>query len=193
MATSTLDSIVFGRTGRPALGSQVPAGSMVAAGRRSGSALRAMTDRPRTAVVANRAPAATTTGAPRPGQVRLPDGFGYAMVDALVNQVPVGFYALPKRDERTGNDVTFFEVSAFRGGHRIQMLSGAPGAYQQHPMKLPLQWFAARHLLEDLVAATALYGIKAQRCGRCHSPLTRTKSRAQGMGDHCMNERAAGR
>jgi hypothetical protein len=175
-------------TGRPPLGSQIAPGAMIEAGRRSGATLRTITDRPSTTRVVRPAPAA-----PRPGQVELPRGFGFAMVDALLTQVPVGRYALP-RVAQDGNDVTFFEVVAGRGGaHMITTLSGAPGNFQAWAMKLPLQYFAAKHLLENLVAATALFGHKAKVCGRCNSPLTRQKSREQGMGDHCRNERAAGR
>lgn len=172
------DTMALIRNTRRPLGSQIAPGSMVAAGRTSGAILRGATDTPAPVAKGNR--------------TALPAGLDFATVDALLKRVPVGRYALP-RVIGDGNDVTFFDVSVRRGAHVIQTLSGAPGDYQTWPMKLHLQYFAATHLLEDLVAATALYGHKAKRCGRCNSPLTRTKSRAQGMGDRCLSERAAGR
>lgn len=178
------DTMALIRNTRRPLGSQIAPGSMVAAGRTSGAILRGATDTP----TRETRPAPVAKG----NRVALPAGLDFATVDALLRRVPVGRYALP-RVVGDGNDVTFFDVSVRRGAHVIQTLSGAPGDYQAWPMKLHLQYFAATHLLEDLVAATALYGHKARRCGRCNSPLTRAKSRAQGMGNHCLNERAAGR
>jgi hypothetical protein len=158
-------------------------------GRDNGRMLRAaMTDNTSPAPAGQPASAAVARTATRRTQV------SYAEVDALLAQVPVGRYALPiVKSGASGNDVTFFEVIERRGAHMIRVLNGAPGAFKSSPLAINFQFHAARHLLEDLVAATALFGHRAKRCGRCHSPLTKKKSRDQGMGDHCLAERAAGR
>lgn len=117
----------------------------------------------------------------------------FATVDTLAVKVPTGRYALPKVNPTEDNDVTFFEVREFRGGHRIQMLIGAPGQFRTQTLKLALQFYALTHLLEDLVAATALFGRKTETCGRCESPLTNKRSRERGLGDDCYRARMEGR
>lgn len=110
----------------------------------------------------------------------------FAEVDALAKQVPAGRYALPKRNPTADNDVTFFEVAELRNGaHVIRMLVGAPGAFQAHPMKLRMQWFAYTHLLEGLEDAAVLFGRKTRRCYKCNSPLTNRISRDAGIGPDC--------
>ena len=117
----------------------------------------------------------------------------FVVVDELAKTVPVGFYALPMTSPTTNNDVTFFEVREFRGGHRITMVIGAPGSFRVQTLKLNLQYHALRHIAEDLVAASALFGHKTRTCGRCKSPLTRTDSRERGMGRDCWDARMEGR
>lgn len=136
-----------------------------------------------TRTATRRAPA---VGECRDGQMFVPGDLSYAMVDAMLMQLKPCLYALRKAD----GTVSFFEVSEYRGTHRIQMLAGSPGGYQHYPMKLKMQYMAARHLLDDPDGAIALYGTEANECARCrslgrHSPLTDATSRAIGLGPIC--------
>jgi hypothetical protein len=120
------------------------------------------------------------------GNMFIPGDLSYAMVDAMLMQLKPCLYALRKAD----GTVSFFEISEYRGAHRIQMLAGSPGGYQHYPMKLKMQYMAARHLLDDPDGAIALYGAEANECARCrslgrHSPLTDATSRAIGLGPIC--------
>jgi hypothetical protein len=161
-------------------------------GRDNGALLRAaMTDntspapagQPTATRTASRRP--VTTGAEcRPGQMFIPDGLTYAKVDEMAAKLAPCTYALRKAD----GAVTFFEVSEYRGAHRIQMLVGAPGSYQRYPMKLKLQFMALTHILADPTAAIKLFADEANCCSRCHSPLTDATSRATGLGPVCRTK-----
>lgn len=118
----------------------------------------------------------------------------FKQVDARAAEVPVGMYALPRtRPSSNGNMTTFFKVHKFRGGHRIVQLVGAPGDYQELPLKVEEQWAALGHILENVAAAASLYGREAKECGFCaangrRSVLTNDRSRAVGYGQSCAEK-----
>lgn len=118
----------------------------------------------------------------------------YAEVDAMLAKIPVGRYALPRNEASSaGNTVTFFEVRKVHGQHRITQLVGGVGDYTRQPLKLHLQFFAAKHILADVPAAAKLYGDKNAACGFCaaqgrYSPLTNTRSIAAGYGETCAKK-----
>lgn len=138
----------------------------------------------------------TPTPAPRPQVTTTPaPRLGYAEVDALLLQVPVGRYALPKVNPTPDNDITFFEIVANKrtGKHLVRMLVGSVGDFEHRPMPLNHQFFAAKHILEDVASAASLYGKKAKACGFCaangrFSPLTHKRSRAAGYGKDCAEK-----
>src|SRR5262245_22718386 len=88
----------------------------------------------------------TNRSVPATGGATPPARLTFAVVDAMAEKVPVGRYALPKVSPTADNDVTFFEVAEFRGGHRVVMLVGAPGSFRTQTLKLDLQYHALRHL-----------------------------------------------
>lgn len=115
----------------------------------------------------------------------------YAEADRLAAQLPVGRYALPRKEvTASGNDITFFAVVEFKSGprkgvHRIfQLISNGTGLTQQ---KLPPQHqvFAVRHILEDVAAAAGLFGRTLNICAFGPHPLTNGRSRAAGYGETC--------
>lgn len=135
--------------------------------------------------------ARTPQARPAMASVGAADRPTFKQVDALAATVPVGFYALPRREASTsGNTVTFFKVHKFRGGHRIVQVVGSVGAYVEQPLKLELQYFALKHIAENVAGAAALYGQEKAECGFCrakgrHSPLTQERSRKAGYGQQC--------
>lgn len=70
----------------------------------------------------------------------------------------------------------------------IRTLAGAPGQFQAWPMKLVMQFHAARHIAEDARAAAVLFGRTTSRCFDCNSPLTNQKSREAGIGPKCAKK-----
>lgn len=118
----------------------------------------------------------------------------FKQVDAMAADLPIGYYALPRTTpSSSGNMVTFFKVHKFRGGHRIVQLVGAPGDYQEQPLRLELQFFALKHIGEDVAAAASLYGREAKECGFCaangrRSVLTNDRSRKVGYGETCATK-----
>ncbi len=105
---------------------------------------------------------------------------------ALVEQVPDGFYALPKRDS---DEVTFFEVRTEGTGRGkrnwVYQLQGAPGDFTRIKLSYLMMFYAARHLAEDARAAAILFGRRTRTCGICNSPLTNPASLAKGIGPKC--------
>lgn len=130
----------------------------------------------------NTTPAAA--GAPRPGQMAIPADLSYAKMDALTAQLKPCHYALRKAD----GTVSFFEVSEYKSKSRIVLLSGAPGRYRWHFMKLVTQYMAVKHILDDPAAAVKLYADEHNVCSKCHSPLTDAHSRAIGLGPVCAGK-----
>lgn len=118
----------------------------------------------------------------------------FKQVDAMAAEVPVGYYCLPRTTPSSnGATVTFFKVHKFRGGHRIVQLVGGVGDYTEQPLRLEYQFFALKHIGENVAAAAALYGQEAKECGFCrgmgrHSPLTHERSRKAGYGQHCADK-----
>jgi hypothetical protein len=108
-------------------------------------------------------------------------------VDALAATVPVGMYALPRREDATNaaQPTYHFRVHAFRGGHRIVMVTGGVGAFVEIPMKVNWQWVALKKIAADPKAAAIRFGLETGTCGRCGSPLTNAKSREYGLGPDC--------
>jgi hypothetical protein len=162
-------------------------------GRDNGRMLRAaMTDNTSPAPAGQPASAAVARTATRrapvancpAGKMAIPANLSYAMVDAMTKQLAPCTYALRKAD----GSVTFFEVTAYRGSHRIQMLAGAPGSYQRYPMKLVMQFMAVTHILDNPSAAIKLFADEAACCAKCHSPLTDETSRALGLGPVCRTK-----
>lgn len=117
----------------------------------------------------------------------------FKQIDAMAAEIPVGFYALRRHTATASGDVTFFRVHKFRGGHRIVQLVGGVGAYTERPLKAEHQYFALKHIGENLTAAASLYGQESNECGFCaaqgrHSPLTHERSRKAGYGQHCAEK-----
>lgn len=121
----------------------------------------------------------------KPGQMLIPGDLSYAMVDTLIAQLNPCRYALRKTN---GADISFFEVSEWKGRKYLRLLSGAPGDYQRHKMSLSMQYMAAKHLLDDVAGAVKLYADTHSVCAKCHSPLTDAESRARGLGPVCAGK-----
>lgn len=111
----------------------------------------------------------------------------FKQIDALATTIPTGFYALPKReDAKNAKQPTYhFKIHAYRGGHRIVMVTGGVGAFVEIPMKATWQWVALQKIAADPKAAAVRFGQETGTCGRCNSPLTNAKSRAYGLGPDC--------
>jgi hypothetical protein len=162
---------------------------------RGNEAVRARIEAQRAQLQAEYAAHRAATGAPaRPEPkpvVHVGDRPTYAQIDALAATVPVGYYALPRREASSnGNTVTFFKVHPFRGGRRIVQIIGSTAGYTERPLPVNHQFHALRHIAEDVAAAASLYGREAKRCGFCaangrNSRLTNDRSRAVGYGERC--------
>lgn len=114
----------------------------------------------------------------------------YAEVDAMVNTVAPGRYAL-RRAQATeaGNTVTFFKVFETRRGNRIvQLVANGGMDYDQQTLPLKHQWHAARHIAEDRIAALELYGQETGTCGDCGRALSDETSRRIGRGPVCRSK-----
>ena len=114
----------------------------------------------------------------------------YAEVDAMVNTVAPGRYAL-RRAQATeaGNTVTFFKVFETRRGNRIvQLIANGGMDYTEQALPLKHQWHAARHIAEDRIAALELYGQETGTCGDCGRALSDETSRRIGRGPICRNK-----
>lgn len=114
----------------------------------------------------------------------------YAEVDAMVNKVAPGRYAL-RRAQATeaGNTVTFFKVFETRRGNRIvQLVANGGMDYSEQTLSLKLQWHAARHIAEDRIAALELYGQETGTCGDCGRALSDETSRRIGRGPICRSK-----
>jgi len=113
----------------------------------------------------------------------------FAEADRLAASVPVGLYALPRREASSaGNTVTFFKVHPYRGGHRIVQLLGSIGSFAERPLPVEHQIFALRHIAEDARSASTLFGRETSTCGVCGSPLTNETSRKAGIGPKCARK-----
>lgn len=160
-----------------------------AAGREAGRMLGDFLNKTRTApkTPASVAPVATTT-VTRPWKT-------YEDIDALVAQIPVGpngraRFALPRtRPDSAGNMITFFKVYTVRGQQRIAQLIAQGGAdYDEIRLSADHQYAAARHILDDVKAAQALYGHSTNTCGRCGRALSNDLSRDRGIGPECWTK-----
>lgn len=130
--------------------------------------------------------AGPTRTAPAPVAVTKPD---YKVADELAMTVPVGFYALPRKEaSAAGNTITFFKVHPFRGGRRIVQLLGSVGAFSERPLPVQHQVFALTHIAENAKAAAVLFGRETATCGMCGSPLTNEASRKAGIGPKCARK-----
>jgi hypothetical protein len=111
----------------------------------------------------------------------------FKQIDALAASIPTGFYALPRREDApAGGQPTYhFKIHAYRGGHRIVMVTGGVGAFVEIPMKAAWQWTALQKIAAGPKAAAVLFGRETGTCGRCGSPLTNDASRARGLGPRC--------
>jgi hypothetical protein len=159
---------------------------------RQAAALRTVTDRPAGATRTVR-PVRPTVATPAPARPASPT---FAEVDALLAQIPTGRYALPRTvASGSGNMITFFEVRELKrtGKRQIVQLIGSTGDYERQPLRLNLQFHAARHILESIEHAAALYGRTAKECGFCAasgrtSPLSNSRSLAVGYGQGCAEK-----
>lgn len=140
--------------------------------------------------VDNRTPAASGTTTTQTAQTTAQTtttawstrAISFTTVDAMLAQLPVAKYALPSTN---GGDVAFFEVHEYKGGKRIRRLYGAPRDWRRETMKLRMQYFAALHIIENLLAAVALFADTHQCCGKCGSPLSNGDSLAAKLGPVC--------
>lgn len=143
--------------------------------RQQGQALRQVTaPTPVTQVANNRTPAVSArTTEPT---------ITFKLVDELAAQLPPAKYALP--NIRTG-EVTFFEIAKFKDGMRIRRLFGAPRDWRRETMNLRMQYFAVKHILEDVPNSIKLFGDTFQVCSKCGAPLSNGDSLAAKLGPHC--------
>lgn len=127
------------------------------------------------------------TVAPAAGAAPMIPAVTYAQIDALGEQVPEGYYALPRKACSTdGNDITFFQVRTLRGGKRqIRQVLGGPGGWQYQTLPAKFQYVAYLHILDDVKGAQMLFADKVRCCYRCKSPLTNAHSREVGLGPDC--------
>ena len=109
----------------------------------------------------------------------------FAQINAQLNAIPVGRYALPAKD---GDGAYFFEIAEVKGGHRIYQLHGTPGGkgvFKQSTMKFAWQVVAVAKIGADPTKAMQYFGHRTEQCGACHSELTHERSLACGMGPKC--------
>lgn len=105
--------------------------------------------------------------------------------------VPEGRYAL----ESTGDGVKFVQVDRptegkWAGWLFVSYLSGAPGDWNQYPVKDRAAKAALLARITDagVEASARLFGLKTQTCGFCSSALSLHQSRAAGYGAHCAGK-----
>lgn len=113
---------------------------------------------------------------------------GDRTVQALLRDVPDGFYAL---ESRTGtNDLDFIVVVTRRGSKRyVNRYLGGQG--QVHLRSSEQRAFAQRLSELDttqLHVLRTLFGIELGRCCRCGRELTDETSRALGIGPECRSK-----
>lgn len=151
--------------------------------RQQGQALRRVTaptpvarvaDNRQVSVTGNRAPAVSTR--------TVEPTITFKLVDELAAQLPPAKYALP--NVRTG-EVTFFEVAKYKGGMRVRRLFGAPRDWRRETMNLRMQYFAIKHILEDVPNSIKLFGDTFQVCSKCGAPLSNGESLAAKLGPYC--------
>lgn len=117
---------------------------------------------------------------------------GYAGWDDKFESIRPGKYAL--QDEN--GDIRFYQVHRMfndgRGNKRMDVseLTGAPGDFRKRRLLRVYKILNAIH--EDPMAAFALFGQKAGRCGICSSPLTQEHTRERGIGDICYDKLTGG-
>ena len=115
----------------------------------------------------------------------------FAWLDAMADALPVGCYALPRREDAgEGQSTYFFKIFATRKGNRIVGMTGGVGGFTEHKLSVKYQDVALTKIGADLNAAVKLFGDKTAHCGFCAakgrtSPLTNDRSVAAGCGEHC--------
>lgn len=70
----------------------------------------------------------------------------------------------------------------------IKQLIGAPGQYRKEVPPAHRRHALLRDIEKDYKQAMIDYGLQSNECGKCHSPLTNTESRARGIGPKCAGK-----
>jgi hypothetical protein len=114
-------------------------------------------------------------------------------IDAILGDLPNGFYAVPRVREDSDNDLSFFEISdrnndvrRFAGSDTREVTIVSGGDHNGKVMRA--EWVkdavdAVRAL--GVEASMRLYGTETNHCCKCHRLLT-SEWRHEGIGPECF-------
>src|SRR5690606_6457189 len=101
-------------------------------------------------------------------------------------KVPDGRYALPAED----GHFVFYKVNTptegqWAGRTFVVQLIGSVGSWAEQRLSGQVAASVCARIAEDPEEAARMFGIKAEACGYCGSPLSNIQSRAAGYGETC--------
>lgn len=107
-----------------------------------------------------------------------------AVGSSVFRKVPDGRYALEDKD----GVWKFFQVKQGRTVTFLNMLIGSPGDYRRQSLRGKPYEAILTEIQKDPRQASINYGLKAEVCGVCSSPLTNPDSIKYGIGPHCRSK-----